>query len=530
MTSEKRASPHGKPAAPRRAKVRLPIALKLVVVLVLLTVGASLWQGMRAFSLSRQRLDEAKNQGGALFVRQLADSLPPFWLTDARVPANAEAQEKTRAEVQAKLKELVATRVGDDILDIVVFAPDDPRQFYMSLGSQGSFTWAQGTRLAVPDAEAAGVTIYEGAKEAKAVRSFTCDVRREGRTVGRIVVYVSAEDIQAAEQRLRGEILWSVILGILVAAGMSILLGTLLTRPIRALARDMRAVSKGNLDCQSAVASGDEVGDLARTFNHMVANLRDMQERRAAQKVMEKELGIARAIQKDLLPERAPALRTWDLAAQWIPAREVGGDYYDFIDLGEGTWGIAVADVSGKGIPAAIIMSMTRCLLRLAAHAGQGPSGTLGLVEDTIAPDLKGGMFVSMVYLHVEEDRGDVRLVRAGHNVPIILRARTKQAEVCNVPGVALGLRAGFGHTAAPEATLALDRGDCLVLYSDGITEAMNAKKEELGEARFTAALALALDRSAAEIAAQIIALVAKWRGETPQSDDITLVILKRKP
>jgi sigma-B regulation protein RsbU (phosphoserine phosphatase) len=162
-------------------------------------------------------------------------------------------------------------------------------------------------------------------------------------------------------------------------------------------------------------------------------------------------------------------------------------------------------------------------------QAGQGPSGTIGLVEDIITPDLKDGMFVSMVFLHFAEDRGDVRLVRAGHNSPIVVRARTTQTELCNVPGVALGLRAGFGRTAAPETTLALDRGDCLALYSDGITEAMNAKKEEYGQARFTAALVQALERPATEIAAHIVSQVAKWRGDAPQSDDITLVILKRR-
>ena len=260
----------------------------------------------------------------------------------------------------------------------------------------------------------------QGVKGSVPVRSFTSDMTRNGVLVGRIAVYLSAADIQAAEHKLWGEVVRSVIAGIAVAAAVSILLGMLLTRPIRALARDMRAVGRGNLDCRSTVGSGDEVGDLARTFNHMVASLKDMQERRAAQKAMEKELGIARAIQKGLMPERPPELRTWDVAAQWLPAREIGGDYYDFLDLREGAWGLAVADVSGKGIPAALIMSMMRCLLRLAVQAGRGPSGTIDLVEEIITPDLKDGMFVSMAYLRFAEDDGEIRLVRAGHNLSLI--------------------------------------------------------------------------------------------------------------
>ncbi|HNR99103.1 MAG TPA: SpoIIE family protein phosphatase [Planctomycetota bacterium] len=530
MVTEKRAPPHARSDGPRRPTVRLPIAIKLVVALVALTVGVSLWQGLRDFAISRQRLDEAKNQSGALFVRHLAASIPPYWRDEGADPRSADARDRARVEVHGRLKELVASPVGADILDIVIFAPEDPSRFYMALTGQGSFTWTQGRRLDYPAAADAGVTIHEGVKGSVPVRSFTSDMTRNGVLVGRIAVYLSAADIQAAEHKLWGEVVRSVIAGIAVAAAVSILLGMLLTRPIRALARDMRAVGRGNLDCRSTVGSGDEVGDLARTFNHMVASLKDMQERRAAQKAMEKELGIARAIQKGLMPERPPELRTWDVAAQWLPAREIGGDYYDFLDLREGAWGLAVADVSGKGIPAALIMSMMRCLLRLAVQAGRGPSGTIDLVEEIITPDLKDGMFVSMAYLRFAEDDGEIRLVRAGHNPPIVVRARTRAVEVCNVPGVALGLRAGFGHAAAPEAALALEPGDCLVLYSDGITEAMNAREEEYGQARFTAELVHALDRSAAEIAAHIVDRVAAWRGAAPQSDDITLAVLKRRP
>jgi sigma-B regulation protein RsbU (phosphoserine phosphatase) len=259
----------------------------------------------------------------------------------------------------------------------------------------------------------------------------------------------------------------------------------------------------------------------------MVESLREVQERRATQKAMEQELGIARSIQQGLLPQGLPALRTWDVAARWTPAKEVGGDYYDCIDLGAGAWGITVADVSGKGIPAALIMSMTRCLLRLAVRAGQGPGGTLGLVEDVLAPDLKDGMFVSMVYLRVEEESGEIRFVRAGHNPPLLVRAAGGRAELCQAPGIALGVRAGFGHTAMEEATLELGPGDILVLYSDGIVEAMNDHKKEFGDARLAQAVAAAAALPAEAVADKVMAAVGAWRGKAAQSDDITLVVLK---
>ena len=511
--------------------LRTPVALKLIVALVALTVGASLWQGTRDFRLAWEQIDEFKNREGVGLACELAALLPLFWLQTqpdgTAVEAGAAEQERGRLAVEDNLRHIAATRKG--ILDIVVFPADRENVFHASLSGRGSFLWERGTQLRVDFAQAAGVTIFEGRRGQTPVRSFTVDMLRQGRTAGRIVVYLSAEDIAMAGKRLWNETLRNVVLGFVAATGVSILLGALLTRPLRALVNDMRAVSTGNLDRRSNVTSADEVGDLARTFNHMVESLKEVQERRVSQKAMEKELGIARHIQKGLLPAHLPVLRTWDIAAHWTPAREVGGDYYDFIDLGDGTWGAAVADVSGKGIPAALIMSMTRCLLRLATHAGQGPSGTVALVDGVLAPDLKGGMFVSMVYLSFAEESGDVRLVRAGHNPPLIVRANGAGTEACRVPGVGLGVRAGFGRQSHEEAALALAPGDVLALYSDGITEAMNPRKEEYGEARFAADLAACAARTAAEISAYVVERIAAWRGSADQSDDITLVVLKRK-
>jgi serine phosphatase RsbU (regulator of sigma subunit) len=530
---ERRTAVHARPRAENPFRIRKPFALKLVVALVLVTVGASLWQGLRDYSISRRRLDDLKNQFGVGFVRQLALFIRPFWATvDAKGTVGETDSDTMRAgelEVETKLKEYARYDAGKEILDVVVFAADRPSTFYASLGGQGSFEWSQGPALDVPFAAQAEVTIVEGERDGKAVRSFTTPVRLGGQAVGNIVLYLSAEDLQAAAERLWGEVARNVTLGALLAIGVSILMGTLLTRPIRILAQDMHAVTAGNLDYRSAVRSADEVGDLARTFNSMIESLKESQERRAAQKAMEKELGIARFIQKGLLPETLPLLRTWEVAARWVPAKEVGGDYYDFIDLGGGAWGVAVADVSGKGIPASLIMSMTRCLLRLASRAGQGPSGTLALVDEVLAPDLKGGMFVSMVYLRISEGSGDVRLVRAGHNPPILVHAKDPRPELCQTPGVALGVRSGFGHQASPEAALALEPGDVLVLYSDGIVEAMNDQQKEYGTPRLAQVIASSIALSAENLAGRIMADVAEWRGKAGQSDDITLVVLKRK-
>ena len=138
-------------------------------------------------------------------------------------------------------------------------------------------------------------------------------------------------------------------------------------------------------------------------------------------------------------------------------------------------------------------------------------------------------MFVSMVYLLVSEQSGEIRLVRAGHNPPIIIRSRDKRPELCQTPGVALGLRSGFGRQAMNEATVNLEKGDLIVLYSDGIVEAMNSRQEEYGIKRFVKNLTEGSGLPAKGIADLVLSKLSSWRGKAAQSDDITLVILKRE-
>lgn len=534
----KKRSAQKHPPARRSSPLRLrkPLILKLIVVLMGLTVAAGWWQGYRDYHLTSSRMDKLKNEDGVKFVCYLSLFIPPFWLTTTAdgqtVKADRASIKSNKEAIEAKLKKLTSHEAGRNVLDIVVFSETetDKNTFYASLSQAGSFSWTQEKdALSVPFAEEAGVVIHQGRQNDIPVRSFTAPILKDGNPVGRVVVYLSAKDLESARLSLRREIVRNVVLFLLMAGGISVLLGLFLTRPIRQLATDMRAVSNGDLDRRSTVHSADEVGDLAHTFNRMVASLKEVQERRATQKAMEKELGIARRIQKGLLPATLPQIPRWDVAAYWTPAKEVGGDYYDFIPLGDGAWGTAVGDVSGKGIPASLIMSMVRCLLRLATRAGLGPAGTLGLVNDVITPDLKDGMFISMVFLHFTEDRGAVRLVRAGHNPPIVLPGGDASPKLCEIPGVALGLRSGFGHQGYAETELPLNPGDALILYSDGIVEAMNEQGEEFEMKRFLKTLAAVKHQSARDIIKASMVQLTHWRGKAAQSDDITLVVLKRK-
>ena len=179
-------------------------------------------------------------------------------------------------------------------------------------------------------------------------------------------------------------------------------------------------MSLGDLQHQSRVSSGDELGNLARTFNQMTRNLHTAQAAKLSQKALEHELSLATNIQSGLLPSELPEIPGLDLAAFYCSAKEVGGDYYDLLQVDEDTVGMVVADVSGKGVPGSLVMTMTRSMLHMAARDNQSPQQTIIEVNNCLAPDMNPGMFVTMAYLVLDTRTREIRLVRAGHNAPLL--------------------------------------------------------------------------------------------------------------
>ncbi len=243
---------------------------------------------------------------------------------------------------------------------------------------------------------------------------------------------------------------------------------------------------------------------------------------------LQKELEIAHRVQLGLLPKTNPIVPGFDIAGICIPALEVGGDYFDFVDLHEGNLGIAVGDVSGKGIPAAIYMTLTKGILQ--SHAGEDPSPkhVLSKVNNLMYRTIERNWYVSMFYAVLDSRRRVLRFARAGHNPGIVFRTGESQARLLQTAGIGLGLDSGekFNRTLV-EGELQMSPGDTLVLYTDGFTEAMNSDTEEFGEERFLDLLQGYKNSSASELVHHIIEAVREFAGEHPQHDDMTLVVLK---
>ncbi len=245
----------------------------------------------------------------------------------------------------------------------------------------------------------------------------------------------------------------------------------------------------------------------------------------ATRQLLEKELDVAREIQKSFLPECCPVVPGFQLSAYWKSARRVGGDFYDFMPLANGNLGIVIADVADKGVPAALFMALSRTLVRATAMGGRLPADALRRTNELILSDARSDLFVTAFYGLLDPRRAMFTYANAGHNPPIWLRARSGRAYYLNLPGIALGV---IPEVNLREETIALGAGDVLALYTDGVTEAMNDLEEEFGVPRLEQVIRENLARTADEIVEAIQQAVEAFTGDVLPFDDVTLVVLKR--
>jgi len=245
----------------------------------------------------------------------------------------------------------------------------------------------------------------------------------------------------------------------------------------------------------------------------------------AAQERVRRELQIARDIQQLLLPDGAPEVPGFDLCALSRPALEMGGDYHDFFWVAEGYLGIVVADVSGKGVPAALTMAMLRTVMRTHAVDNPSVSDTLTRANVSLCGDLRLDTFITLFYGILDVKRRTLSWARAGHEPTLILHGG--EVEAHTPAGAALGVLApgDFDQDLEVEET-AFGPGDAVMIYSDGITEAMNAEGDEFGKERFLQTVRGTAGMSSALQVQRVEESVRAFVGDAPQQDDITLVVL----
>jgi sigma-B regulation protein RsbU (phosphoserine phosphatase) len=258
-----------------------------------------------------------------------------------------------------------------------------------------------------------------------------------------------------------------------------------------------------------------------------IESIRDMTDRRIMEQKLERtrtELRIAADIQRRFIPEHTLEVPRLDIAAVTIPAMEVGGDFYDFIQLPDNKYGIVIADVAGKGIPAAIFMALSRTIIRANVANQKKISNVLASANEMIESDATQGMFVTLLYGVIDEGGSAFRYSNAGHLPPLIIRSAKCTFEKGDITGVALGVTRDANYL---EETILISPGDIVALYTDGVTEAMNNNGEMYGEKRLVDVISSHCQETAKDIIDRVRENIKSFSEEEEQQDDLTLVILK---
>jgi sigma-B regulation protein RsbU (phosphoserine phosphatase) len=241
---------------------------------------------------------------------------------------------------------------------------------------------------------------------------------------------------------------------------------------------------------------------------------------------MERELQIAHQMQLSLLPKEIPHPTGWEFSARWQPARQVAGDYYDFLPLADYRLGLLIADVADKGVPASFFMAISRTILRTCARQGASPVETISTANRLICAESTSGYFITLFYAQLDLLTGDLTYVNAGHPPPMLLQDPAAPAvELLGRTGIPLGIDESWEYT---QHETVLEPGSLLVAYTDGINEAMNAHQEEFGIERLKMLVAEQGSGSADGMAAAILQSVTNWVGPSEQLDDITLLLARR--
>jgi len=333
-------------------------------------------------------------------------------------------------------------------------------------------------------------------------------------------------------------------------------ISTGITSAVKVLHQGTEELARGNLDTHISVPNEDEFGDLAASFNEMTHAVKQGQQELLERERLQRELQTAREIQMRLLPSAVPQLEGFQIAGISEPSRQVGGDYYDFLPLPNSNLGVAVGDVSGKGIPAALLMSNLQASLKGQILHGGTVSRTVSLVNHLLVASTDTNMFATFFYGELDPRSGTFTSSNAGHDPPILCRA-DGSIERISTGGLILGV---LDETDYEELTVRMNEGDVLVIYTDGITEAqgplpllppskerekMEARARKGGgggttddfqddrvnlfeEERLIDVIVANRHRGAQEIERAILDAVKRHTGDIPQSDDITLVVIKR--
>lgn len=350
-----------------------------------------------------------------------------------------------------------------------------------------------------------------------------------GTLLGSVVMAYTSESIEAELRQARHVILMITGAGLLIGIIGIYLLSNYFVRPIGRIVDRVRRFTQGDLESQLPLTGAVEFYEISKALNELIMRIRRDRKNIVEREILHKEMQMAELIQKALIPSRLPIIQGYEVGTIYKAARMVGGDLFDVVRIDDNYFGVAVADVSGKGIPASLVMSMVRTALRLEARHNRSARDILIKLNNFVADDIKQGMFVTIFLAVIETNTGRINIASAGHNPAIHYVSRSGEAHLLNPPGMPVGIKVDQVDFADSlrEQSLILEKEDVLLIYTDGVTEGRGSKNIPYGSERLIELLKEHSGLSASNMAGNIEEDIIRFIGKNDQHDDITMVILK---
>ena len=489
----------------RRNVFKIPIFLKFLLLSTSLTIVVST---IISVAILREQTEDFRLQ-----LISLGESL-------IRITAE-NAPDKLLTEEDLALFQLVQDVAALDQVHFALIADAGGRIKAHSITEQSN------TMAAAPPGytfltEDQGIRIGRFPEDGQEYLYFEKTLTYQNLPVGLVALAISQRKIQEAVAGAKRYIFFLTGLIILFGAMMSLLVSLYFSRPIRQLQEGTRAVRSGNFDYRVRIRRNDELGDLGQAFNQMSAGLKEGH-------IMRRSLELAMEVQRSLLPVHDPRVSGLDIAGRSLYCDETGGDYYDYIlsaDQDPGPIGLVLGDVSGHGIPSALLMATARAFIRQRANW----QGTLAdIVQDVnrqLAHDVEySSSFMTLFFLRVDRDRRKLEWVRAGHDPAIIYDPVQDRFDELMGEGIPLGVDADYPYANSERD--GLQDGQIILLGTDGIWEAHNAEGGMFGKQPLLEVIRRERDHSAQTILEAIVDALNRFRGNYELEDDVTLLVIK---
>ena len=342
--------------------------------------------------------------------------------------------------------------------------------------------------------------------------------------------------IGITDQKIRNEInsmkklLVFISIGfILVTIIIALFLSMIITKPLKILSKGVQIIGTGSLGHKITVSSGDEVGMLAHQFNIMTNKLKEAQEKEIENRIMQEQLEVAQEIQEGLNPIAFYQKDGIQIKGYTRAAKGVGGDYFDYHEIGADRIGALISDVSGKGIPASLVMVMIRTVFIASLHQDEKKlqcSKVVSAINGSLSADFAIDKFATLFFFIYDKKKETISFTNAGHGPLFLYRSKSNSCTITKLDGMPIGI---MEDTEYVQAETSFGPGDIVILNTDGITEMRNNKKEEYGRTRLQKFIVEHNKLNAEEIVRKLVVDVDSFKGSAAQHDDMTLLIFKRE-